>query len=227
MTTLGQRCVDVAMAEFKAGVREVPAGSNSGPRVREYLAPCVRGDRNVRLGLTASNWCMAFASWCLYQALRSTDKAPPHGYRAGVVEALADAQDPNARWTGRWKPIIDVRSGVWFPKPGDLAIYDRSQHGRPDTSWWRHVNRVVSFDMPSGDFVTVGGNELQKVHVGTQQLSNVKLLGFVAYPREEKIEQSKPLLTSVERTQIAHMVFLSIDGMMRDSLYDGKPHEED
>lgn len=212
-----------AMAEYKAGVKEMPPGSNSGPRVIDYLSPCVRGDRNLRLGLTASNWCMGFASWCLFETLRPTDKAPPHGYRAGVIEAVADVKDVNAKWTGLWKPVAAVRSGLWFPQVGDLAIYDRSLPGRSDTSWWRHVNRVVKFDEPSGEFVTIGGNERQKVNIDTQSIENVKLLGFIAYPQEARMP-AKPMLTSAERVQIANMVFLSIDGMLRDSLYDGKPH---
>src|SRR5690606_25221712 len=37
--TLGERALAVALREWCAGVREEPPGSNSGPRIREYLAP--------------------------------------------------------------------------------------------------------------------------------------------------------------------------------------------
>ncbi|MFW5740746.1 MAG: hypothetical protein ACOC1F_10325, partial [Myxococcota bacterium] len=107
-----------------------------------------------------------------------------------------------------------------------LAIYDRSQRGRPDTSWWRHVNRVVAYDVPSGDFVTVGGNERQKVNVDTQHLDNVKLLGFVAYPQGRP--RIKPILDSNERAKISHLVFQSIDGMLRDAFAEAVSlHEDD
>jgi len=206
------------MKELAAGVGEAPPGSNSGPRVREYLAPCVRGDKNTKLHLTASNWCMAFSSWCTYQALNVHDKAPPHGYRAGVVEAVADVRDAGARWTGQWVPVALARGGQWAPHPGDLAIYDRSDPRRPETSWWRHVNRVVTFDAAEGTFRTVGGNEGGKVALAEQAITKSTLLGFIAYPQEHHV-QSKEMLSEHEREQISNLVALTIDGMLRGSVW--------
>lgn len=225
MTTLGQRCVGVAMQEFEAGVREEPPGSNSGPRVREYLAPCVRGDKNAKLHLVASNWCAALASWCCYQVLRETDTAPPHGYRAGVVEMVADARDPNAKWTGDWKDVELVRLGQWVPKVGDLAIYDRSQPGRPDTAWWRHVNRVVKFDEDADLFHTIGGNERQRVSLSSQSIYKENLLGFIAYPQYDYC-RNKKLLSSGEREHLVHLVYMTIDGMIRESVWEQKEEDD-
>lgn len=212
------------MKELGSGVKEEPPGSNSGPRIREYLAPCVRGDRNAKLHLTASNWCQAFASWCCYQALLPTDKGPPHGYRAGVVEAIADVRDPNAKWTGRWVSVAEMRATGWCPFPGDLAIYDRSIKGKPETSWYRHVNRVVSFDEKEGTFRTVGGNEGQKVSLAEQHITKSSLLGFIAYPQEHHI-QVKELISSEERVQLANLVYATIDGMLRESVRGRKEGE--
>src|SRR5690606_34067006 len=39
--SLGMRALAFALREWCAGVREEPPGSNSGPRIRDYLAPCV------------------------------------------------------------------------------------------------------------------------------------------------------------------------------------------
>lgn len=225
MATLGERCLDVALAEFDAGVCEEPPGSNTSPRIREYLAPCVRGDRNINLNLVASNWCCAFASWCCHQAVNLHDRAPPHGYRAGVIELIADVLDPHARWTGLWKPIAEVRSGLWVPKPGDLAIYDRSDPGRPETSWWRHVNRVVSFEPDAGTFVTIGGNENQMITIDEQPMLKHNLLGFIAYPQDRHI-QSKEMLSEDERSRIVQLVYQTIDGMLRESVWKQTEEEE-
>jgi len=217
--TLGERCVEVAMAELKAKVKEEPLGSNTGKRIREYLYPCVRGDRNTRLGLTASNWCMAFASWCLFKAKRD-DEVPPHGYRAGVVEAVADTRDPKARWSGQWVPIEQVRTGKWVPREGDLAVYDRSQRGRPSTSWWRHVNRVVKYELDTGMFLAVGGNEQQKVTLAQHTIASDRMLGFIAYPASNVQAITREELTPEEKVQISHLVYLTIDGIIRESVWE-------
>lgn len=47
----------VAVAENEVGVREIPDGSNSGARVREYQA-------STYLGGTGWPWCAAFVEWC-------------------------------------------------------------------------------------------------------------------------------------------------------------------
>jgi hypothetical protein len=48
-------------AQKEVGVKEQPAGSNSGPRVRQYQAA-------TSLGGTGWPWCMAFVCWCFKQA---------------------------------------------------------------------------------------------------------------------------------------------------------------
>jgi len=226
--TLGERCLDVAMSQL--GVKEQPPRSNSGPKVREYLAPCVRGDKNTKLGLTASNWCMAFASWCMKEAIRPTERAP-HGYRAGVVEAVADVRDPHERWSGKWHSVTEVRSGNWTPNPGDLAIYDRSDPDRPETSWWRHVNRVIKYDDIEKTFQTIGGNEGDEVRVSELSVDHKTLLGFIAYP-QPKEPQVKEMLSDDERREIMNLVLITIDGMLRESIWslpakDGKEEDED
>lgn len=216
MKSLGERSLDVAWTELRSGVREDPVGSNTGPRVKEYLVPCLRGDRNVKLNLVASNWCSAFACWCQMKALEEGEQ-PAHGYRAGVVELVADAIDDKALWTGAWIPIAKVIDEEETPKIGDLAIYDRSVLGRPETSWWRHVNRVCRYDKETGLFAAIGGNERQKVSLSEQTITNSRLLGFLSYPGAKK--EPKPAISDEERAQLAKQVYLSIDGILRDSVW--------
>lgn len=179
--SLGLRCVLLAQHEMDRGVRAAPYGQpNTSEDVERYLAPCVRDLDNDgqldRLNLRAGNWCAAFVSWQLRECAQRGEQWP-HEYRAGVVEIVADA-----RAQGRWYPVADVRSGHWTPRPGDLLIWDRSEPGRRETSWWRHVNRLVKWDEQG--FVSIGGNEGRKVQIANhppKRLSEKKLLGFVSY----------------------------------------------
>lgn len=51
--------METALKEKAAGVTEVPKGSNSGPRVDEYLKLS---------GVASPNaWCAAYLHWCLAQ----------------------------------------------------------------------------------------------------------------------------------------------------------------
>jgi hypothetical protein len=229
MSALGDACVNLAIAEMQSGVKANPYGQpNTGPRVAEYLAGCVRdvdhdGDLE-RLGLTVGNWCAAFASWCQEQALAELpegerDAARVHEWRAGVVEIVADA-----RARDLFFPIEDVRAGVYEPQPGDLAIWDRSKPGGP--AWWRHVNRVVSYDTRDSEttvddlFVTVGGNEGRTIKLNRdrpKELSAGKLLGFVSYGQRTD-DDALPVhpLTDAERVELRAMIAMSLDDIARD-----------
>lgn len=57
--TVRENALRVAIGEL--GVKEEPAGSNSGPRVRQYQAA-------TSLGGTGWPWCMAFVCWCYKQS---------------------------------------------------------------------------------------------------------------------------------------------------------------
>lgn len=213
MATLGERCVDHALTYL--GHAEVPPGSNESDLIRQWRAPCVRRDTGVLLRLPPSNWCAMFQCAMLEEAIQS-DERPPHGYRAGVVEIVADAGD-DLNFESTFRPVTAWRLGDWEPLPGDLVIWDRSVRGRPETSWWRHVNRVVR-KIDVGELETVGGNENQRVQLGKAMDTDPKLLGFVEYPRAVQ-PVATPVLSDSEIAQIRAMVALGIDGMIREALY--------
>lgn len=194
--TLGERCVALAQEELRRGVKANPYGQpNTGLRVREYLAGCLRDlngdgkvDPNEKLRLTEGNWCAAFQSWLLEQCL-APGEIRPHLYRAGVVEIEADAKR-----LGLFHPRKEVLSVDWLPMPGDLVLWDRSDPKDPSTTWHRHVNRLVGWDDPGEVFVTIGGNENRTVTQGKYQggsIHNPKLIGFVSYSQ-------KPVLVPVD-----------------------------
>ncbi|MHC4617129.1 MAG: hypothetical protein ACYTEQ_05180 [Planctomycetota bacterium] len=221
MRSLGERATLVALKELALGVREEPDGSNTGLRIRDYLAGCRRKGTERELGLTVSNWCMAFVSFCMVHA-REEDEKLPHGYRAGVVEAVADAMDPQDVWSGRWHPVRSVRNGEWFPEMGDLAVFDRSKPKSQDpkgtTAWWRHVNRVIAED--KGVFAAVGGNQENTITISAHRIDEPKLLGFIQYPSPytalyiEGASQIVPI-TDEERKSVENMVAMWNDDYVR------------
>lgn len=217
--TLGSRCLLLAEQEMRAGVRANPYGQpNTGPRVREYLAGCLRdlnGDGKTEphelLRLREGNWCAAFQGWLLEQC-RLPDEAAPHLYRASVVELELDA-----RARGLWHDVQEVREGAWSPNIGDLVIWDRSDPTDPSTAWHRHVNRLVGWTNPDWThFVTIGGNEqraiLRQQYLGGS-IDHPKLLGFISY-------YQRPCPTDIpshERDRLLRLVAAAIEEIRKGS----------
>ena len=206
--TLGERCV--AWCLQHVGHTEAPPGSNDSPLIRSWLAPCARGyeDKRVVLGISKMNWCAAFQCAAMQACLAPGDEKP-HDYRAGVVELVEDTypgQDGLMPFAGRYMPIELTRSGEFRPSIGDLVIWDRSDPAKPETSWYRHVSRVVKFSASEGTFQTVGGNEGQKVAIGEHHISSAKLLGWIHYliPNRQQVEP--PLFSDEERERILNNV---------------------
>src|SRR5690606_27197121 len=136
-------------------------------RIRDYLAPCVRDGKLLRL--TSGEWCAASASWCAFQARREGERLP-HEYRAAGIELQRDLER-----AGAWRAVEAVRAGQYSPRPGDLVILDRSG------GWTRHVCRLVAF---RGDWLwTLGGNENNAWRLTPRKVGDSKLLGFGAYPQ--------------------------------------------
>lgn len=159
----GELALEVALREV--GVHEIPPGSNTGPRVREYLSGCVRGGKLVRLDRVA--WCAAFASWCAAQA----PGLAPHQWRAAVRELVEDA-----RALGAWR----LPEEYPVPKPGDLGIYKRAGHD-PTRGEEGHVGRVAElFD--DGRYTSVEGNSGDRVQIVTRHLGDPDLCGWIVYP---------------------------------------------
>lgn len=192
MKTLRQRALDWCQDEFDRGVRSprFPA-PNKSERVAEYLAGCVRGDKDGDgvldadigkwLAKAGGNWCAASQGACLNAVARPGDIIP-HFWRAGVVEIVADAKAK-----GLYIEAADWLLGNVVPLPGDLAIW----HRPGGAGWWRHVNRVREIDLASKTLVTIGGNESRSWRISTQSWSKVEnlLLGFVSYPETPVVDE--------------------------------------
>lgn len=165
----GAAALAVALQELAAGAREEPSWSNTGPRIRQYLAGCVRdvdkdGDLD-KLGLPAGEWCAAFVGWCDHEA------GAPRTWRAAVWEICADARAAGM-----------LRGLDYQPRPGDLAIFGRSGQN-PLRGGLGHVARVERFD--GATYTTVDGNHGNRVARVERSLPDPALVGWIEYPRSE------------------------------------------
>jgi uncharacterized protein (TIGR02594 family) len=132
----GTPWMDTALGEYNAGVKEVPMGSNSGPRVDVYLKYA---------GVSSPNsWCAAFVNWCLGQNGIKGAGARPNDYLTWGT----DLKDPkygslvifkqshigfymgkNADGTlkilhGNWSNKVTISSGVYDPiYPSQIKQY--------------------------------------------------------------------------------------------------------
>lgn len=99
----------------------------------------------------------------------------PREPRASAKEIMADAVK-----LGRWRSVAEVRGGKWLPRAGDLAIYDRSIAGRPETSWYGHVDRVIRVSEDQREYDNVGANEVAgSWRIESTPFNLPRLLGFV------------------------------------------------
>lgn len=77
-STIALRALEIADNEI--GVREVPFGSNRGPRVDVYLS-------TVDEDLLGNPWCMAFVYWCFEEASKSLEVRNPLPRTAHVLDS--------------------------------------------------------------------------------------------------------------------------------------------
>jgi hypothetical protein len=168
--TLGDRCVLWSEAEMAAGVREVPPGSNTSPRIKQYFAPAYRRESGKLLGITAGPWCAVAACAAQRTCLLPGEKGA-HGYYASGVELTA-----GCKLAGTWRDV------GYEPKRGDLVILMRAGSGsdKASQSWERHVARVCNY---LGDTVeTIGGNEANAWGRQFITMGDPRICGWVEYP---------------------------------------------
>lgn len=176
--TLGERCVAFAENELNNGVKEDTPKSYTSARLREYFKICTRlvKGKEIPIGSTfvAGNWCAAGASFSLHESLIPGEE-PPHGYRLGVVEVIADMQK-----AGTFRTVAEAKSGAYVLKVGDPIFFDRSNPKNPDTKWWRHIGRVHTVGT-KGSFTCISGNSGGKWRISNHNLNQATLIGFGEY----------------------------------------------
>ncbi len=207
MKSIGVLALEIGLQELADGVKEEPLGSNTGPRIREYLAGCQRDGRSV--GITAGPWCAAFACWCGSQAWRQQaylfmPQFVPHHWRAAVWELVEDARAfgaEDARPLGCWH---DVSSG-YTPHLGDLAVMRRGTHDPRSRGEEGHVGRIARMPDGAGLYLSLEGNHENRVALVERSiLFDSDLCGWIEYPQP-------PGLTDELRRQNDAQVAVTLD----------------
>jgi hypothetical protein len=124
--------VAVVIAGRELGVKEEPAGSNSGPRVREY-------QNSTNPGVTGFPWCASFVTWCLRQA----------GWKVTFAQMAYVPAWVAAAHSGKYPFYVIPASEV---DEGDIACYDWNHDRVAD-----HIGFVLT-KVVSGAFKAREGN---------------------------------------------------------------------
>ena len=154
--------VALALAEHRAGVREIPDGANSGDGVDKYIR-----------GFGPAYWCMLFVSWVRHEvgALLLGRKQHAHCLTVWNAAKAAGKAFPKEKYT---------------PIPGDtfIMLY-RDKRGRLTGSGHTGIVTAVSHDGRS--FNSVEGNAGNRVKQTLRQMSQSDLVGFINdYPKDEQ-----------------------------------------
>ena len=126
--TTPERALKIAMGE--RGVKEHPAGSNDGPRVREYQKVT---------GAYKAPWCASYTAWAYRMA-----KRPLSGFNTAYVPSYVSA----ARQSDHGLRIVSADNA----RPGDLVCFDWGGDGVSD-----HIG-ILATRVRSSRFSSVEGN---------------------------------------------------------------------
>lgn len=130
----------LAVAADEVGVREVPDGSNRGPRVDLYLG-------SVSQGLLGQPWCCAFVYWCFREASAGLGIANPFPKTGGVLNAWERSR--KTRSAADIVTVAEARKDPSLVRPGAVFFLD---HG----GGTGHTGIVVA--NINGSLVTIEGN---------------------------------------------------------------------
>jgi hypothetical protein len=122
------------IARSEIGIKEIPPGSNRGPRVEEYL-------KSVHLG-PGYAWCAAFVYWCYKKACMGLNLANP-------LLATGSCLNHWNKTTGKRITSGEVALNPALIGPGDIFIIRRNE-------WQGHTGIVTAID---GAYIkTIEGN---------------------------------------------------------------------
>ena len=142
----------VKIARKEIGVKEVPLGSNRGPRVEEYL-------KSVCLG-PGYAWCVAFVYWCFEQSALSLNCVNPLPRTGSCID----------HWTKSHGEKIITAEAVQIPQfiqPGTIFIILNRNTGHGHTGIVVGVNGglIQTIEGNTNSFLSREGNgviELQR-----------------------------------------------------------------
>ena len=172
LTPLRAKVLEIAAAEYRAGVHEVPDGANQGDGVDKYIA-----------GAGSAQWCCAFVSWCFHEAVGDW----PFGHREFSTWAAWQWCKPRQMF----KPIHQYE-----PIPGDFMLIQHSRRGS-----YTHTGHIgIVLAVLGREFNTIAGNEGNRVKLGLRDVGQSDLVGFLnVYAESEQGRDYQRGLVSRDR----------------------------
>jgi lysophospholipase L1-like esterase len=155
---LGARAARFSYEEQRDGVREVPPGSNRGPRIDQYR----RG-----LGAPGDPWCAFGFCFAAYAVLQPGETLP-HAYTGSVAEIVR---------TGNFHP----RGDGYPPRVGDGAVWKRNGQD-PTHGGQGHIGRLLAEPDVAGRFESIEANAGDAWSQREHHVDEDGFLGWIAYP---------------------------------------------
>ena len=169
-----RKVLAIAQREHENGTHEIPDGSNWGDGVTKILE-----------GVGPNPWCCFFVWWVWKEATGAYLWGKRHGHvqtawRVAKANGIAHAAD-------KYTPI-----------PGDFFVMlYKNSHGNYTGSG--HIGFVLSVAPDGKSFNTIEGNTSNRVKVGTRQVSQSSLMGFInPYDDEEMDNAFEKVLLKAE-----------------------------
>lgn len=148
-----KKVLQIAVSEYKKGVKEVPDGSNWGPEIKKYG------------GRPGWAWCALFMNWCFKQALGK--------YPTGKLDPSCYQNWKAAEKLNIWKPKKE-----YAPIPGDAFIMQyKDTNGR--FTGKGHTGIVLRISEDGRLFNAIEGNTSNRVKVTLRDVSSTKLIGYI------------------------------------------------
>lgn len=178
-------------------VKEMPKGSNRGPKVESYLKST---------GLPGGNpWCMAFVYYVFDEFSKALGTTNPLVKTAGVKYHWNQA-DPGLK--------IDISKAKADPnliRPGQIFIMSRPGAGLG------HTGIVLSVDPSSKTITTIEGNtndqqsgEGDRVGINKRPLDGTPFLGFIDYFKSKRTpEFEKNIVKALNPSELSKLTPLS------------------
>jgi len=161
LTPMRQAVLEAACAEHRAGVREIPNGSNWGDGVIKYG------------GRPGWAWCCGYTTYC---------------WRKGKVIRFKEFSTYSMwQWAKKEGLFVPLAEDGYFDSPvfpGDALLF---QHKKPSGAWTRtgHITLVARISRNGKTFNTIGGNEGNRVKFGVRTTKAKDLVGFIRLPEYE------------------------------------------
>lgn len=140
--TVKEIALGFAMAEYNAGAKEIPPGSNRGPWCEKY--------QEHKSWLKGAHWCGSFVTWCVLQATQKLDR--PRLFEQHVGAAVINL----FKW-GLNKDLCH-NANKYDPEPGDIFLILNNTLTRGV-----HTGFVKEFIKEENKIITIEGNADNRV----------------------------------------------------------------